>query len=236
MIDSLVRLLPAAMAVPKNGLPDRYALVTLHRPSNVDDSDALKRILGSLSEVNGKLKVVFPVHPRTRQRIADLGADISNLHLLEPRPYIEFLALQKNATVVITDSGGIQEETTYLGVPCLTMRDNTERPVTVDMGTNILVGQNGDRLRSELATILTGKVQAALDSASVGRPRRRSHRADTFAASQLDFVRRIDIQISDHKVFPPPASLNEGRSISRENKQRTLAFHPKRQRSRFGPL
>lgn len=160
MIDSLVRLLPAALAVPRNGLPDRYALVTLHRPSNVDDSDALKRILGSLSEVNGRLKVVFPVHPRTRQRIADLCADVTNLHLLEPRPYIEFLALQKNATVVITDSGGIQEETTYLGVPCLTMRDNTERPVTVDLGTNVLVGQNGDRLRSELSTILAGKAKA----------------------------------------------------------------------------
>src|SRR5262249_35423816 len=79
----------------------------------------------------------------------------------EPRPYIEFLALQRNATVVITDSGGIQEETTYLGVPCLTMRDNTERPVTVDLGTNILVGQNGDKLRSELAAILAGKAKSA---------------------------------------------------------------------------
>jgi UDP-N-acetylglucosamine 2-epimerase (non-hydrolysing) len=119
-------------------------LVTLHRPSNVDDSAArLQSILRSLLEVNEHLDVIFPVHPRTRQRIEQFGINIDKLHLMEPMPYIEFLSLQSHAAVVITDSGGIQEETTYLGVPCLTLRSNTERPVTLSMGTNVLVEQLG---------------------------------------------------------------------------------------------
>jgi len=159
MIDSLVRLLPVAMQSPGNGLPERYALVTLHRPSNVDDSGSLRSILKSLLEVNEQLEVVFPVHPRTRQRIEQFGINIEKLHLLEPLPYIEFLSLQRRAAVVITDSGGIQEETTYLGVPCLTLRANTERPVTVSMGTNVLVGQDLGLLNSELARVLEGKAK-----------------------------------------------------------------------------
>jgi UDP-N-acetylglucosamine 2-epimerase (non-hydrolysing) len=157
MIDSLVRLLPVAINQKLNGLPKRYVLVTLHRPANVDDDHALKVILGYLLELNSELKVVFPVHPRTRRRIADFGIDVSQLDLREPLPYIEFLALQRRATAVVTDSGGIQEETTYLKVPCLTLRNNTERPVTVTMGTNILVGQDGTMLRAELTKILQGK-------------------------------------------------------------------------------
>jgi UDP-N-acetylglucosamine 2-epimerase (non-hydrolysing) len=157
MIDSLVRLLPVAINQKLNGLPNRYVLVTLHRPANVDDDHALKVILGYLLELNSELKVVFPVHPRTRRRIADFGIDVSQLDLREPLPYVEFLALQRRATAVVTDSGGIQEETTYLKVPCLTLRNNTERPVTVTMGTNILVGQDGTMLRAELTKILQGK-------------------------------------------------------------------------------
>lgn len=157
MIDSLVRLLPAAMGKNLNGLPGQYVLVTLHRPANVDDDRTLKGILECLLELNSQLKVVFPVHPRTRQRIADFGFDASQLDLREPLPYIEFLALQRRATAVVTDSGGIQEETTYLKVPCLTLRNNTERPITVTMGTNVLVGQNAANLRTELAKILAGK-------------------------------------------------------------------------------
>lgn len=157
MIDSLVRLLPAASECPRDGLPDRFALVTLHRPSNVDDAKTLKNILESLLTVNEKLDVVFPVHPRTRDRISQFGLSIDKLHLLEPAPYIEFLALQRRATAVITDSGGIQEETTYLQVPCLTVRSNTERPITVTMGTNTLVGQDSRKLAVELSAILEGK-------------------------------------------------------------------------------
>lgn len=157
MIDSLIRLLPLAKSSPKNGVPDRFALVTLHRPSNVDNSENLRRIVQSLVEVSEQLDVTFPVHPRTRQRIKEFGIAAERLHLYEPMPYIEFLSLQTRAAVVITDSGGIQEETTYLGVPCLTLRANTERPVTVDMGTNILVGDDKGRLDSELRNILAGK-------------------------------------------------------------------------------
>ncbi|MGA7513478.1 MAG: UDP-N-acetylglucosamine 2-epimerase (non-hydrolyzing) [Candidatus Sulfotelmatobacter sp.] len=159
MIDSLVRLLPSAIQSPRNGFPERYALVTLHRPSNVDDSVVLKSILDSLLEVSEQLNVVFPVHPRTRQRIAGFSINDGRLHLLQPLPYIEFLALQRRATVVITDSGGIQEETTYLGVPCLTVRSNTERPITVTAGTNTLVGQDREQLNSELTKILEGRAK-----------------------------------------------------------------------------
>jgi UDP-N-acetylglucosamine 2-epimerase (non-hydrolysing) len=164
MIDSLVRLLPEAQAAwteksRSNGLPERYALVTLHRPANVDDSLRLKGILESLLEVNRDLSVVFPAHPRTRKRIEDFGLNAGQLRVLDPLPYIDFLALQSRATVVITDSGGIQEETTYLGVPCLTVRENTERPITVSMGTNVLVGRDREKLRTELSRVLAGKAK-----------------------------------------------------------------------------
>jgi UDP-N-acetylglucosamine 2-epimerase (non-hydrolysing) len=161
MIDSLVRLLPAAEKVVREDIPARYALVTLHRPSNVDDGATLRSILQSLLELNRDLSVVFPVHPRTRQRIVDFGLNAEHLHLLDPLPYVEFLALQTRATVLITDSGGIQEETTYLGIPCLTVRENTERPITVSQGTNVLVGRDPARLRAELSRVLMGRVKTA---------------------------------------------------------------------------
>jgi len=159
MIDSLRKLLPAARDHNQNGLPERYALVTLHRPANVDDSSTLKRILQSLLEVSQDLAVVFPAHPRTRKRIADFGLHAEQLRLLDPLPYVEFLGMQSRATVVITDSGGIQEESTYLGIPCLTLRENTERPITVSMGTNVLVGRDPGKLRLELSRVLAGQAK-----------------------------------------------------------------------------
>ncbi len=159
MIDSLVRFLPLAAMCLKNEWPQQFALVTLHRPSNVDNPRNLESILGSLIEVSDEMDIVFPVHPRTRQRIADFKIATRKLHLLDPMPYIEFLALQGRAAVVITDSGGIQEETTYLGVPCLTLRSNTERPVTVTDGTNILVGEDKHQLTSEIKKILSGNAK-----------------------------------------------------------------------------
>jgi UDP-N-acetylglucosamine 2-epimerase (non-hydrolysing) len=159
MIDSLVKLLPAAQRQNRNGLPQGYALVTLHRPANVDDSAILKSILQSLLEVSQDLSVIFPAHPRTRKRIADFGLHSEQLQIIEPLSYLEFLGMQSRATVVITDSGGIQEETTYLGVPCLTLRENTERPVTVSLGTNVLVGRDPDKLRSELSRVLAGNAK-----------------------------------------------------------------------------
>ena len=159
MIDTLIRMLPSAIRqLPKN-LPQAYALVTLHRPSNVDDLEWMKSLLHALEEIGEMLPVLFPVHPRTRQRLAGLGNLPKGLQLLEPAPYLEFLGLQSRARVVITDSGGIQEETTFLGVPCLTVRENTERPITVTMGTNILVGRNTEKLCLELRQILCGNVK-----------------------------------------------------------------------------
>jgi UDP-N-acetylglucosamine 2-epimerase (non-hydrolysing) len=160
MIDTLVRMLPEADRRLPADLPARYALVTLHRPSNVDDLDWLRSLLSSLEHVGHELEVIFPVHPRTRQKISSLGIGHENkgqIRFLEPLPYLDFLALQKHAAVVITDSGGIQEETTFLGVPCLTVRENTERPVTVTIGTNVLVGRDTALLTSELARVLSHK-------------------------------------------------------------------------------
>lgn len=160
MIDTLIRLLPQAKC-NLEGLPERYALITLHRPSNVDDLDALGALVSSLLNISQQIDIVFPVHPRTRKHLAALGRDLSRFHLLEPVPYLEFLSLQRGATAVITDSGGIQEETTYLGVPCLTVRENTERPVTITSGTNVLIGRDVDQLTVELAKILSGNKKQA---------------------------------------------------------------------------
>src|SRR5437016_2674963 len=159
MIDSLIRFLPLTERHKLNGLPERFALVTLHRPSNVDDVRVLRDILKSLLAISKRLPVVFPVHPRTQQAIATLDVDASALHLLKPLPYIEFLALERRAVAVITDSGGVQEETTYLRVPCITLRDTTERPITVNSGTNVLVGHDGKKLRLEISNILCGKAK-----------------------------------------------------------------------------
>lgn len=162
MIDTLVRLLPETQtlwhAVRDTLHVDRYALVTLHRPSNVDDSGMLTRILTTLVKASNDIPVIFPIHPRTRQRIAESQFDLSGgrLYLMEPLGYLEFLGLEAHASVVITDSGGMQEETTFLCVPCLTVRENTERPVTVSLGTNVLVGQDMDRLYREVQNILSG--------------------------------------------------------------------------------
>jgi UDP-N-acetylglucosamine 2-epimerase (non-hydrolysing) len=164
MIDTLKRLLPAAETLwPKlsselNVAEKQYGLVTLHRPSNVDAPVVLSKIFKALIEISANLPIVFPIHPRTRARIRETDLEIKAdgcLKLTEPIGYLNFLCLQQQAKLVITDSGGIQEETTFLGVPCLTVRENTERPVTVSIGTNILVGQDMGRLRSEVEKILS---------------------------------------------------------------------------------
>lgn len=161
MIDTLVHLLPRALELDLNGFPAHYALVTLHRPSNVDDPGKLRLILNAMIEIGRDLPVVFPVHPRTRQRIAQFGLSADGLLLCDPMPYLEFLALQSRAQVVVTDSGGIQEETTFLGVPCLTMRNNTERPVTIEVGTNVLVGDDMEKFRAEFTKVLHGRPKQA---------------------------------------------------------------------------
>ena len=160
MIDTLRTLLPQARMPEIPGLADRYALVTLHRPSNVDEPATLRRILAALTTMSDRLQIVFPVHPRTKARIESLGYHFENsnrIFAIPPTGYLECLALQQRSTVVVTDSGGLQEESTALGVPCLTVRENTERPITITHGTNTLVGTDMDLLLEEVSKILAGK-------------------------------------------------------------------------------
>ncbi len=158
MIDTVIRLLPHAK-IPAGLAENPYVLVTLHRPSNVDDPKELTKILGTLNEIAAGIEIIFPVHPRTRQMMKDLSLNSlsPNFRFVDPIGYVEFLGLQQKASLVITDSGGIQEETTFLGVHCLTVRENTERPVTVTIGTNKLVGRDMNLLQTEAQKILSGK-------------------------------------------------------------------------------
>ena len=150
MIDTLLRFRQKAedtQAVAKLGLtPRNYVLVTLHRPSNVDDSGMLAALMHMLEEIDRRMPVVFPVHPRTRARMEAAGLRASNVRLVPPQSYLEFICLLGHARLVLTDSGGIQEETTILGVPCLTLRENTERPVTIQQGTNRLAGSDPEKV------------------------------------------------------------------------------------------
>ncbi len=166
MIDSLVHHRARAAqsgVLTELGLGSRgYILVTLHRPSNVDEPDTFRGLLRALGRLSEEKPVLFPVHPRTRHRIAEFGledlvAAHPGLRLVDPLGYLDFLKLEDNAALVVTDSGGIQEETTYLGVPCLTVRLNTERPVTVTEGTNRLVGIDPERvIEAGLAALADG--------------------------------------------------------------------------------
>lgn len=152
MIDTLIRLLPRAQeqwpALAQRYQLDRYMLVTLHRPSNVDTAATLTEIVQALNTISSDIPIVFPIHPRTHKRIDSLNLtlDPRRIKLLKPLGYLDFLAVQANAQLVLTDSGGVQEETTYLGVPCLTVRSNTERPVTITQGTNMLVEHSASSL------------------------------------------------------------------------------------------
>jgi UDP-N-acetylglucosamine 2-epimerase (non-hydrolysing) len=132
----------SSLGVRANG----YVVLTLHRPANVDDPAVFSGLLRAIEAVQRDLPVVFPVHPRTRKAFAAQSVNLPNVKLIEPLGYLEFMKLVSHARFVMTDSGGIQEETTYLGVPCLTLRNNTERPSTVDHGTNVLVGLDPDRI------------------------------------------------------------------------------------------
>jgi len=165
MIDTLLRHRERAMALntpARFGLQvGEYALLTLHRPSNVDVREVFSGILDALVAIQQHLPILFPVHPRTRERIAEFGfsprlADAPNLRLTEPLGYLEFLDLMMHAKMVLTDSGGIQEETTILGIPCLTIRESTERPITITEGTNTLVGTSPGRIIAEAQRILSG--------------------------------------------------------------------------------
>lgn len=136
----------------------RYGVVTLHRPSNVDDAATMTRIAGALKEIAAELPLLFPVHPRTRGNLDKFGIDLGpHITLVGPQGYMAFLHLWKDAVVVLTDSGGLQEETTALGVPCITIRENTERPVTVEEGTNVLVGTDPALIVAEARKAMRGE-------------------------------------------------------------------------------
>jgi UDP-N-acetylglucosamine 2-epimerase (non-hydrolysing) len=170
MIDTLQQQRPAAQALgmpARLGLvPKTYALVTLHRPSNVDSPERLGAVVAFLERTASRLPLAFPVHPRTRERLERFGwmercRAIRSLSLLDTLGYQENLGLMEEARFVLTDSGGIQEETTVLGVPCLTLRPNTERPVTVDKGTNLVVGEDLEEATRRVEEILAGRVKRA---------------------------------------------------------------------------
>ena len=172
MVDSLRHHLAAARArhgatLQKLGLrPGAYGVLTLHRPSNVDQADVLKPVLEAVGRLSQRLPIVFPLHPRTRQSLDahGLGSSLdrqAGIRTTEPLPYLEFLGLMDGARLVLTDSGGIQEESTVLGVPCLTLRHNTERPVTLEHGTNRLVGNDPAAILAAGEEILEGPEAAA---------------------------------------------------------------------------
>ncbi|MFZ0255152.1 MAG: UDP-N-acetylglucosamine 2-epimerase (non-hydrolyzing) [Gammaproteobacteria bacterium] len=165
MIDTLLGYLPRARARDRASelrlTKRQYGLLTLHRPSNVDEPEVLKRLMACFESLNAQLPIVFPVHPRTRAAleragIAPSGSVAGRLVYLEPQGYLENLSLMADAALVLTDSGGMQEETAVLGVPCITLRENTERPVTVEVGASRLVGNNPERIAQAFEDVVQG--------------------------------------------------------------------------------
>jgi UDP-N-acetylglucosamine 2-epimerase (non-hydrolysing) len=166
MIDSLVYFMKKAersdILTRMNLDGDAYALITLHRPSNVDVKENFEKLLDAFAVIEKELKIVFPIHPRSLKMLHSFGLDkrigsMKGFILCDPIGYLDFMKLMRNARLLLTDSGGIQEETTYLGIPCLTMRENTERPVTIEVGTNILVGSDTKRIINESLKIIQNK-------------------------------------------------------------------------------
>lgn len=163
--------------LPRLGVTKReYALLTLHRAANVDDRDSFVEILSGLRDLAATQRVIFPAHPRTQKQIRDLGlesffapAQGGGIAMVAPQPYLDFLCLMKNARLVITDSGGIQEETTALGVPCVTVRDNTERPVTIELGSNVLAGTRCETIRQGIRLQLASRLKNAMPPLWDGR-------------------------------------------------------------------
>ncbi len=169
MIDNLFYQVEKLKGSDRSGLASteikqkhpEYGVVTLHRPSNVDDKKILTGIIQALTEISQELPLVFPIHPRTKKSMDSFNIKLPDTIILtEPMPYMDFLNLFKDAKVVLTDSGGIQEETTALGIPCITMRENTERPITIDEGTNVLVGSSPERIIEAYREIIEGTQEA----------------------------------------------------------------------------
>jgi UDP-N-acetylglucosamine 2-epimerase (non-hydrolysing) len=163
MIDTLLRHIERAQRLPlPNGLERKaYGVLTLHRPANVDQEEVLSGILGAVETVADQIPVVFPAHPRTARNLAAIRVH-RNIRITGPLSYVFFLGLVANSRLVLTDSGGIQEETTVLGVPCITLRSNTERPITCEVGTNILTGNDPERIRSAARAVLADGMRRGL--------------------------------------------------------------------------
>ena len=195
MIDTLLFNLEGAKArdVPREMRlePKGYAVLTLHRPSNVDDKATFERILSALEDIQQTVPVVFPIHPRTQKRMEEYGLTerfekASGIRRVEPLGYLEFLSLTARAAFILTDSGGLQEESTALGIPCLTLRENTERPITVQEGTNVIVGTDDARIREEARAIIagngkTGRIPALWDGKT----------ADRIVDAELTFLKNL---------------------------------------------
>jgi UDP-N-acetylglucosamine 2-epimerase (non-hydrolysing) len=164
----------------------RYGVVTLHRPSNVDAPYTMTKICEGLRKISTELPLIFPVHPRTRGNLDKFGIDLGpNITLVGPQAYMAFLNLWKDATVVLTDSGGLQEETTALGIPCITIRQNTERPITIDEGSNVLVGTDPARIVAEVRKVLLGQ----------GKRGRRPHLWDGKAAERIIGILATELRV-----------------------------------------
>jgi UDP-N-acetylglucosamine 2-epimerase (non-hydrolysing) len=167
MIDSLLRNLKIAessiIREELNLIEKQYAVMTLHRPSNVDDKATFSGLIEAMLEISNKIPIVFPAHPRSRGKINEFGfaekVEASNIKLIDPLGYLDFMRLYSGAKLVLTDSGGLQEETTALGIPCLTLRENTERPITIEMGTNILVGTNPEKIKQTAFEVLANNTK-----------------------------------------------------------------------------
>lgn len=169
MIDTLMQMLPRANELDVPGqmglLANQYGVVTLHRPANVDNFSVLEGLMEVLVEVAVDIPLVFPIHPRTQERLFQSGLrarldQARGIYLLSPLGYLDFLSLTSQARVIITDSGGLQEESTVLGIPCLTLRPNTERPITVDIGSSTLIGDDPEKLRRHLMEVLNGQYKS----------------------------------------------------------------------------
>jgi UDP-N-acetylglucosamine 2-epimerase (non-hydrolysing) len=191
--------------------PRRFATLTLHRPSNVDDPAVFRGILGALAEIGQQIPIVFPIHPRTRKMVELFGfggyfsgtQTPRGLWMTEPLGYLEMLHLNMHARMVITDSGGLQEEATVLGVPCITLRENTERPITCEVGTNVVVGKKPEKILYHASAVLKGKKsRGKVPEKWDGKAAERIVRI----LAGLDITRSCPVQILDLGSPPPAAS------------------------------
>lgn len=159
MIDTLLKYREKASQITRfNDIKkNKYAVLTLHRPSNVDNKETIFKIFRALNKISERIPIIFPIHPRTKKQIEFFKVPCENIFIIEPLSYLEMLNLTMDSSLILTDSGGLQEESTFLGIPCITIRENTERPITVKIGTNIVVGTSEEKILEESIKVIEGK-------------------------------------------------------------------------------